>query len=88
MGVTLTSAMRAQVKDIDLHYRDVLGLGEDLGRKGCLEGIGGPGAVRTSGGHGWLRAGHASACSVPRVVVVIFKTNAPDVLEGFGRESA
>lgn len=38
MGVTLTSAMRAQVKDIDQHYRDVLGLGEDLGRKGGWKG--------------------------------------------------
>jgi hypothetical protein len=37
-GVTLTSAMRAQVKHIDLHYRDVLGLGEDLGRKGGWKG--------------------------------------------------
>jgi hypothetical protein len=38
MGVTLTPAMGTQVKDVDLHYRDVLGLGADLGRKGGWKG--------------------------------------------------
>jgi hypothetical protein len=38
MGVTVTAGVGAQVKDIDLHYRDVLGLGEDLGKKGGWKG--------------------------------------------------
>lgn len=38
MGIPLTAAMGTQVKDINRHYRDVLGLGEDLGRKGGWKG--------------------------------------------------
>jgi hypothetical protein len=38
MGITLTPAIGTKVKDVDLHYRDVLGLGEDLGRKGGWKG--------------------------------------------------
>jgi hypothetical protein len=38
MGITATAATGTQVKDVDLHYRDVLGLGEDLGKKGGWKG--------------------------------------------------
>ena len=38
MGVTVTAGMGTQVKDVDLYYRDVLGLSEDLGKKGGWKG--------------------------------------------------